>query len=279
MNKTEFIQLRRNARKNGAKNCIAKMDTIEFEKHESRIANNQSSPKNNGWYLLPVRIDDPEAIKIRESNKRLKNWERPIADIANHGQYRVEDCGRYSSRCSYTRYEYRPVVRACIRLFPRINKVAIRLYNHPMMILSAPRGWEFSKDKNGICIRMKKNHECNYHPFADEFANKKVSDFCAIARENYEKNRNAIRIAKLVKSIPDEKVIVSIRDARKAGNCLPGITNFMNAHNINVKSIKASILRKFETSQPSRVQATINVAKQRLAESLVNGFSPLYPIN
>lgn len=277
MTKTEFIQLRRTIRKSGAKNCPANQDQAAFELHENRIKKNNQS-KNTGWHLLPVRIDDPEVVKIRDTFKRIRNWTNPRVDIANHGQYKTIDCGRYSGMCKYTRYEYVPIIRACCWLFPHSNKIAIRLYALPLLVLSAPRGWEFAADKNGICIRMKNNHTCNYHPFADEFQSKKISELCQIARDNYQTLQKIKRIEKLVKNIPDEQVIISIRDARKAGNCLAGIQNFMRAHNIHAKSIPAPVLRRIESSQPTRVLATIAIAKQRLAESLVNGFSPLYPI-
>lgn len=277
MSKTKFIQFLRDLRKNGVKNCNAKQDQSAFEVHASRIEKKSVKPQKNKWELLPVHDEDPKIKIVKESAKRLKNWIEPlvVSERENHLKIRTVDNGTYSFRSTYRFYQYRPMICAAYRLFPLQNKIAIRLYKLPLIILKAPRGWEFVTDEYGLCIRMKNNPDCNYHPFADEFQSKKISEFCQIARENYQKIKKAKKIEKL---IPDDQVIVSIRDARKAGNCLVGIKNFMRVHNITKKAISAVILRRIKSSQYYRIEATITTAKIRLAESLDNGFSPLYPI-
>jgi len=184
--------------------------------------------KHNQYMNLPALQDN-----------RKKNWNSAESTF---GQSRIQtnNMGRYSSRCRYTHYTYTRLVQSWGYVVSSKNLYVRIDHNWGLIsrLLSAPRGYRFSCDENGIKISSKSNPKIEYHPTAFDFILAISSSYgfkdiiqnakylYSVRKENEKRKRLEKRkeseIAQSIKTAEKQGCFVSIMDSIIAGNCQAG---------------------------------------------------------
>lgn len=216
-------------------------------------------------------IDDP----------RKKNWSSPLATFQK-SYIKTEDCGRYSSRCTYTKYQYRRCIESWGAL---VNgklyfRVAVGRNQVKSGFLKAPRGWKFDIDKNGFRI-VSKDGKKDYHPtWSTVRADDPVGCMVMEAKRNYQLRKEEEKKLKQEKKIIREAdklgVMVCLRDSITVGNCLAGSLNWARSHGFDPKThVKPSKLLEKANGEYRRVALVIASAVRRHKKEVEQGFSNL----
>jgi hypothetical protein len=97
-----------------------------------------------------------------EINPRIKNWRSSKPTIKLKTRFLSHNCGRYSSRMPYIKWEYTPLYRSfgCIC---ENGKKLVGMVGNERFSVSAPRGYSFSEDDLGIKIVSNSNNKDDYH--------------------------------------------------------------------------------------------------------------------
>jgi hypothetical protein len=178
-----------------------------------------------------------ELTSLQDSKK--KNWNLPESTF---GQSRIKtnDMGRYSSRCRYTHYTYTRLIQSWGYVVSP-KSIYVRIDHNQGLIsrlLSAPRGYYFSYDKNGIKIVSNSNKKIEYHPTAFDFvhvvsSSNKFKDIIQNAKYLYQvrkdnekrqrlEKRKESEIVRFIKTAENQGCFVSFVDSILAGNCQAG---------------------------------------------------------
>jgi hypothetical protein len=172
-------------------------------------------------------------------DSRKKNWNSPESTFGR-SQIKTNDMGRYSSRCTYTHYTYTRLVQSWGYVVSP-KHLYIRIDHNLGLIsrlLSAPRGYYFSHDKNGIKIVSNSNKKIEYHPTAFDFihitsSSNKFKDIIQNAKYLYKvrkdnekrqrlEKRKKLDTEKYIKDAENQGCFVSFVDSILAGNCQAG---------------------------------------------------------
>lgn len=234
------------------------------------------TPVERGWVSVEVPYSSPDVQRVYNTNKRIKNWGsiRISGKRESHSTVRSEDCGRYSSRCTYTKYTHHPVFYSYAKPFGQ--KLAY-FFGRKLYIIKAPRGWLWGKDENGIKIYKRSDPKCDYHPTQTDLIHEKAGAVCAavarsnkIARIKVDKERTAYKRenAALESALKKYGVYVCINDSLKSGNCLAGTKAFMIRNKISEDHVDIAPLSSFTDSRLGRV---IEYAKRRTLQELKSG--------
>ena len=219
------------------------------------------------------------------TDARKKNWRSPKATRCA-SDIITTDLGRYSSRCTYTHYEYTPVVESWgavvgNHLYYRIdtaNGIVCRT-------VKAPRGYRWDIDANGIRIMSLTDSRCDYHPTAKDLLNK--IDLRLVARENLatrkqqealarEQKKNEKRAIALISKAEREGATVCMRDSLRAGNCQAGSESWARRHGLDPKGHYApSQLSEIANGDGLRVAIVIATAIRRHRVEMDRGFAEL----
>ena len=156
--KTKY-QLLRSA---GKLNCTIKQAiAIHDARHNARILPPPTTPRQRYHVrALYVRLSDATIQSLEQRAKRAeprkKNWQRITQTRHTRKTFEIEtkNHGRYSSRCTYNRYTYRPIVHAsALILTPTL--VAIRIEETRWKV-KAPRGYHWWTN-NGALLAIAPN--------------------------------------------------------------------------------------------------------------------------
>ena len=223
-------------------------------------------------------------IAAGAGNRRISKWQpaHPGARRAGLGEYRDQDEGRYSSRCTWTRISHTPVYASWVVIAFGGIGVCYRWGATGCRTIPAPAGMRFGHDSLGLrLVRMSDGME--YHPTADDlrsrsFAKRIRAAMAATFTARREAKRAAARLAQEAKIMARElgSVRVTLDDSRKSGNCVEGTLRFAeNRLGItreeviaggHLFSVSAARLGKFASAEPERVKAAINRAWLRETE-------------
>lgn len=179
--------------------------------------------------------DDALAAQADEAARNLyrnrRNWRsaipatvRPKQDAFN---VITHDEGRYSSRCTYTKYEYTPTYQSSVRVWRSGKTAEVWKLNKMARRILAPAGLRFAIDNLGAHVVAADGTD--YHPTAAEWQSPK---FAAVVRAALTAKRKAVRQAAIaaresdrVAKIRDRQMAscrVTLADSRRAGNCVEG---------------------------------------------------------
>ena len=217
-------------------------------------------------------------IEVSEACKKLhphrRNW-RSTKAVAS-GPIRVVDinCGRYSSRCSFTKWEYEPQVQS----YGAIDRNGILkyIYDGQITALEAPHGYRWAKDENGVLL-ISNDGKKDYHPDSDDLRNYSKADIRAMAIDNYrtrvaaDKERKEVEAS--VKRAEGEGAMVCLRDSVRAGNCAAGTVAFGLRHGLDkTKHYAPSRLLAIANGNAGRVRLAVTVALKRHRQEMRRGF-------
>lgn len=102
---------------------------------------------------LGKAVSDVYASRAKDTKPRCKNFDRPEATTDPLISFRVDDInrGRYSRRCTYTRWTYRPIVHsAALILSPRV--ISWRLGDAEPRHITCPPGFSWRAEKVGLAL-------------------------------------------------------------------------------------------------------------------------------
>jgi hypothetical protein len=226
----------------------------------------------------------------RPEKSRARNWveDKALAiRSVKTPRFNGIDCGRYSSRCSYSRMEYRMEIRS-YAVVRSSGLEALIFAGDLCRKVRAPRGYTFATDGYGFKIVNAAGDD--YHPTFLIVRDKSPTEWARRLRENAALRRDAIAaeakrqndlVAELdrVAALAGIPVIVSIHDSRRAGNCVAGTYRFCDKMGLSHKSVPAKTLlriaKKADNYDRSRIIYAIRSAVSRLEQSLQTGVSPL----
>jgi hypothetical protein len=173
----------------------------------------------------------------RSANRRRQNWEAPRA--VKNGYARTEEInnGQYSSRCTYTHWSYRPIVGSSALAQGRKLQFT---YSGETRHITAPRGWAWRYDTNGVYIYLISNHKISYHPDSDDLNRTTPAQIAKKCRELYcerraqeRKNRaEAAQIQRLIAYAKKTRCMVRLQDSIAAGNCAAGTRAWAARHGL-----------------------------------------------
>ncbi|MBX9839606.1 MAG: hypothetical protein K2X69_14975 [Silvanigrellaceae bacterium] len=250
---------------------------IHDERQKNKSKNNITSIVH--WLQQSHREPRPEAVYITRTHfvdkklyKRAKNWRADKSSFST-SQELMFNCGRYSIRCTFTKYEYQQLIE-CFALIIG-NNAYYRIKTNDGLktgFLIAPKGWKFCSLKipsadNRLAIVNNKGQE--YHLTSAEIIDGITpKQFAAIARHNAKK-RSALKKEQKIFSTNLKHILVTMNDSRIAGNCAAGTLEFAkNKFNISLennniyKGVSADVLNRFADTD-SRVKSSILVAYNR----------------
>jgi hypothetical protein len=226
-------------------------------------------------FYIPDHLED----------NRKKNWNQPKVTF---GKSRIETYshGRYSSRCSYERLSYTKMVEAWgkivnpTKLFVRIDSQ--RLINK---IITAPRGWEWGSDQNGIKLVKVSSPKIEYHPTAAEFYSaakdkKVIQGFTKKAKELHQKRQQTEKAENTKARVWKNAIATAIRrgdcvtvqDSLIAGNCSAGTLQFCHNHGISGYVTVKELTRKFPEIKDERLKLAVLSSIRRNNEDYTRGY-------
>lgn len=174
-----------------------------------------------------------EAARNAHPNRR--NWRsakpaKARQDVAPFGVI-AHDMGRYSCKCTYTKYEYTPTYQSSIRVWRSGKTADVWRMNKMARRVQVPAGLRFAIDDLGALVIAADGTD--YHPTASEWMSTK---FASVIRAALAAKRAAVRQAALaaresarVAKIRDRQMAscrVTLADSRRAGNCVEGSLAF-----------------------------------------------------
>lgn len=228
------------ARLAGSSATTARGVRMALARHWPVVAAQKITAPVTGTYDLPIGSDCPDlqlprwmrgplhdadlrektGCKFLRSNK-IKNWtvSRATCIASQHGTTTAADCGRYSSRCRYTRYEYYQSYHSMV-VIARSGGCAIYAAEGKIRARHlAGKNEKFRRDQYGPMIVR---GECEYHPTPAEWGMSPRKFRAAINA-----GISAIRAGKRQKIEEAKKlrgVAITLHDSVRAGNCVQGTT-------------------------------------------------------
>ena len=220
-------------------------------------------------------------IAAGAGNRRITNWEpaHAVARRAGLGEYRNQDEGQYSSRCTWTRISHTPVYASWVVIAFGGVGVCYRWGATGCRTIPAPAGMRFGYDALGLRL-VRKSDGMEYHPTAADLRSR---GFAGIIRDRMaaifvarrDAKRAAARLAEEAAIMARElgSVRVTLDDSRRSGNCVEGTLRFAELRlgitreevlaGGHLFSVSAARLEKFSTAEPERVKAAIQRAWMR----------------
>jgi hypothetical protein len=211
---------------------------------------------------------------------RKKNIEaaRPTREDT---RLKAVDNGRYSSRCTYTHWTYRPLIRNFVTLGAGGMTVTLRsdLLSKDVRV-DSPAGYRFDIDAEGMLVLIRRRCGTEFHPTTDDLIGGKghlrakvletVQRRAADRRRQREAQQDAKRLAEAM-----HLTCVTYEDSRRAGNCAAGTRSFMGKLGLGDRSRNVAVgakrlkrladrsksISKFEKD---RLDAAIRAADERL---------------
>lgn len=171
----------------------------------------------------------------RNAHPHRRNWRsaRPATVRLKQAPFGVitHDEGRYSSRCTYTKYEYTPTYQSSVRVWRSGQTAEVWQLNKMARRILAPAGLRFAADNLGAHVVAADGTD--YHPTAAEWQSPK---FAAVVRAALAAKRQQLRKAAAIvrETARAERLIerqmascrVTLADSRRAGNCVEGSLAF-----------------------------------------------------
>lgn len=259
----------------------------ELRKQRDRLQESYYPQKRLELIPLPSELRSMAMSNAYDRYPRRKNWLTPSPDATSKRPTVQEiDNGRYSSRCKYTHWTYRPQIRCCGIV---TKKRLLWFHGENKTLMFAPKGWKFGRDNLGLYIvRNKENRvEFRYHFSGDDLVNKSTLRNAAIehertqiesAKRKTEESRNAKKIAKLKKLALKLGVFVTARDSVNSGNCGVGTKRWADDHGFDIRKSypMETILRAGKMNgNKYQVERACEAALLRTVKDLDKGYCEL----
>jgi hypothetical protein len=227
----------------------------------------------------------------RSVRPRVQRWTSATASKFTAGRTICEtDQGRYSSRCTFRKIDYSPVVGS-YALVCQSGRMLRYVYDAQVYRLRAPRGWQWSKDANGIRLVSLANPRMDFHPDSDDLRAYDWRKLTAQARSLYamrrgqaaqakreerERAANAERDAELTRRAEALGVLVCFADSIRAGNCRAGTEGFVQRAGLDARGHYSPAQLLAVAGSSSRLVAIACAAALRRAkQEIERGYSLL----
>ena len=228
---------------------------------------------------LGPKTADSIAELVQATDKRKKNWTEPKASSLRIApRYNTIDCGRYSSRCTYRKYNYMPVVGS----YAIIEGGLLHYFwsDEEPTVLEAPFGYIWSEDVNGICI-ISNDGKKDYHPTSDDLREYSKRHIRSLALANYRTRvrikREAYKELRFIKKAQKEGARICLKDSLIAGNCRVGTEDFGKRHQLDPsKHYSPNKLLKIANGAASRVKLAVMAGLRRHRSEMKAGMCMLY---
>lgn len=264
--------------------------TLDRAQDAAKIANDKYRAAR-----VAVPLGSATAAEISQGPKKQhpnhKNWDTPEALTTRTapGCHDINH-GRYSSRCTYTHWTYQPVVGswAIIIWDGRLE------YNYGAdhrAYLSAPRGYHWDIDKNGVRLVANRDARIDYHPDSDDLRNYSPTRLVSKMLGLYSQRKAALKQAaeemrlerlsadertRLIAKAEREGAMVCLVDSLRAGNCLTGTISFAERHQLDPrKHYRPSQLLKIANGSADRVKLAVYHALRRHRREMQQGYALL----
>lgn len=245
------------------------------------------------WQRTAIIEPDDDLVVAAASAARTKyphrkNWISPEADRCSKCVLVHEvNNGRYSSRCTYTHWTYRPMIRSC-GIVSRRRLLWFR--GSAMRKMIAPKGYRFGRDDLGLYVERSTNAriEFRYHFCGNDLKNKSTLRAAYLEHEQRQhaaakkvaaRVRSEKQYAKLRQMADKLGVCVMVRDSLASGNCEIGTIRWMEQHSIPraTVSLPVSVVKRLSSHNGHRRQAerAIEAAYTRTVADLERGYCTL----
>jgi hypothetical protein len=267
--------------------AIKRLPAVVRKLYETAIILNKKRQGNNTTALWPTRThilipladeDGTLALALAQrSNSRRKNWESSKPGFAttvlgiNHG--------RYSCRCTFTRWGYIPVLKSHALVSRWGGKAVLYEHYYGQYLLRAPRGWRWNCDANGLRLISRASPKDDFHPnsFDLRLGIKHILR-CAVQLrlQRLAETRKARKEKQLLLKHAHD-VRVGLKDSHDAGNCDVGSTAFAQRYGLDLnRYYSPAILLKLEPNN-ERLKLAIAIAVRRHARFVSAGAEVFYP--
>jgi hypothetical protein len=248
------------------------------------IGRDKNIGKPSGVRTIPLGSHGANGIPACTDNRK-RNWQSPLASVLR-SYIQTKDCGRYSSRCTYTKYEYTARVESWgivigEHLHYRIDTAA----GLKVETAKAPRGFRWDTDKNGIRFVSRTDARCDYHSTADDLlsgvdlrdmARKNLATRKANEAQIRQQKQDGKRALELIRKAEKEGATVCVKDSVRAGNCLAGTVTWATRHNLDPNGHYApSQLSAIANGDGKKVALVIATAIRRHRVEMERGYAEL----
>ena len=251
-----------------------------LNRHDQRAA----SPFESVWperEQLTVPLSDGDralALDLAKiSYPRRRNWDPP--EPGDRTSVRDINNGRYSSRYTYTRWTYLPILKS-FALISRWGGGAI-LYRHHngSFFVPAPRGWYWNADENGLRLVSRSSPKADFHPDSEDLRKgaRHLLHRAVVLRAQRRAEAAKARREKLFLLRHSKGVRVGLQDSLTAGNCPAGSLEFARRHGLDPKGYYAPAKLLQMDPNNERVKLVIAVAARRHAHYVTAGAEVFYP--
>lgn len=228
---------------------------------------------------------------IGSEHSRKQRWRSPVeTTVSTH--VRNINCGRYSSKCRYTKWDHQQHVESWGAVSADGEHLHYTIDTADGLksgSRKAPRGWTWQRDKLGIKIVSLANAKLDYHPTALDILDPDVRALCRAARQMYKVRRAnerearrqakqsarlAAREARLTKQAEKLGVWVCLRDSLAYGNCEAGTLAFAANYGLNpaLHYTPQQLLTLVANGDRSRVAGAIACALRRAKQEIEQGY-------
>ena len=230
-----------------------------------------------------VPLGSASSSEVAEYARRLyparKNWLTP-EPRTRHDVLGVVDIdnGRYSSRCTYTHWTYKPVVTSYGIV---LNAGAVlRWYwaTDAPVDLAVPHGYRWDRDGHGIRIVSLTDPRKDYHPDSDDLRHYSAAAIRRQALQNFKKRQEVARQKRedeaSIRRAEAEGCMVCVADSVRAGNCKAGTISWAKQHRLDPdRHYRPSELLAIMNGTAHKVRLVVTVALRRHRQEMSRGYA------
>lgn len=220
----------------------------------------------------------------QENDGRKSNWRGSIpATEGKIGRVHSFNCGRYSAKCTYTKWEYAASVRAWGTILP--NGDLVGLISKEKFRLTPRRGYKWDVDANGLRLMALARPDDDYHPNTDDIE-AGMTALVAKLRANANTRKAARKAAKMdakkSREVAQQAKAMGVRvvvaDSIRAGNCESGTLSFCQRHGFDPrKSYTPEQVLAKSNGDTQRARLAIHAAIKRHETMTSLGATVYYP--
>jgi len=215
--------------------------------------------------------------RVKAANPRLREWSLGQTAAILDTPWRFREIGsnsNWSKRSTFQRGIWVQSYATCTDF-----RVAVFHLDGAVHTITAPRGWRWDIDANGLRLRSCSDARIDYHPTASELIGD-VAELPRLARAGWATRQAAKRAAKTdaaaVKRAEAIGVMVCLADSIRAGNCRAGSENFARNHGLDpAKHYTPAEVLAIANGQTRFVALACTAALRRTIRELDRGYSDL----
>jgi hypothetical protein len=299
VDRTKYQRLR----DEGKLNCTIKEAVAKATR---RLQNRPENVPREGWqnrlrrkyvHYVPVRGNADrlrtELLTVYDApeNRRKQNWDTPLATIKRTASYTKEvNHGKYSSRCTYNRYTYNPVISSYAWV-DHNKRLAFQFSTDKVRRIKAPFGYFWDIDHHGVRLVSRGNHRTDYHVNASDLLDLTPRQIAAKLRGNEtvrkaerkkarqeaaERKRRNLKEAQVIRNAEKEGARVCLLDSLKVGHCKVGTISWIRQHQLNPDlHYKPTQLLRIANGDRARVALVVAYSLRRHRKEMEQGYANL----